>query len=66
MHFIAYSEPSAPTDFLVRALDANTVEVTWQPPLEWYHNITSYIVIYTKDKDKPQEEWQQKQENNGQ
>ncbi|VDK80340.1 unnamed protein product, partial [Onchocerca ochengi] len=50
VYLVQYTEPQlSPQHILARRLNANTIELSWEPPYKRTRDVTSYIVYYTEN-----------------
>ncbi|MCP9262274.1 TWiK family of potassium channels protein 7 [Dirofilaria immitis] len=50
IYLVQYTEPQlSPQHILARRLNANTIELSWEPPYKRTTDVTNYIVYYTEN-----------------
>ncbi|VDN02895.1 unnamed protein product [Thelazia callipaeda] len=59
IYLVQYTEPQlSPQHILARRLNANTIELSWEPPYKRTRDVTSYVVYYTERPDAHFSAWE--------
>ncbi|VDL81423.1 unnamed protein product [Nippostrongylus brasiliensis] len=56
---VQYTEPQlSPQHILATKLNANTIELTWEPPFKRTHDVKNYVVYFTENPNASLSEWE--------
>ncbi|VDM56479.1 unnamed protein product [Angiostrongylus costaricensis] len=59
IYLVQYTEPQlSPQHILATKLNANTIELTWEPPFKRTHEVKNYIVYFTENPNASLSEWE--------
>ncbi|CAB3407236.1 unnamed protein product [Caenorhabditis bovis] len=59
VYLVQYTEPQlSPQHILATKLNANTIELTWEPPYKKSHEVKNYIVYFTENPNASLSEWE--------
>lgn len=59
VYLVQYTEPQlSPQHILATRLNANTIELTWEPPYKKSHEVKNYVVYFTENPNASLSEWE--------
>ncbi|KAK6734482.1 hypothetical protein RB195_017958 [Necator americanus] len=59
IYLVQYTEPQlSPQHILATKLNANTIELTWEPPFKRTHDVKNYVVYFTENPNASLSEWE--------